>query len=132
MTRERYVLLLPVLVFSTVAVAFILGAIFPSLNSYFYLVYVLAVGGVIVVIDRLARRRVTEALTDERIQGIAGKCALLTLRIAVAATGIGVFVVMVVFPSVEAVRLLGVGALCAIGLQGLIFWVTFSVVRSRT
>lgn len=132
MTRERYTLILPVLVFTVVAAGFLLGVIFPSLSDRFFLAVALGGGAVIVVIDRLARRRVAEPISDERLQGIGEKAAFLSFRIATGAMILCAFGAIVAFPAPHPLRYIGVGAATTIGLQALVYTVAYTVIRSRS
>ncbi len=131
MTREMYTLLLPVLVFGLVALGFILGLVFPHLTSTFYLVYALAAVLVIFTTDRLARTKVKGVLTDERIDGIAGKSALISFRASIIVITATAMVMTYAFPATEAARLVAVGGTIAIGTQGLIYSIAFLAIRRK-
>ena len=131
MTRERYSALLPSLVFLLVALGFVLGAVAPNLTPLFYVVLALGGGGVILVVHRLTRKTVPEAVTDERIQGMVEAAAYISYRIAFAAIMIIGSVLLYVLPSVEGARFVGIGAFCAIAIQSVIYVISYSVIRIR-
>lgn len=132
MTRERYTLILPILVFAVVAVGFLLGLLIPSLTDLFFLCLALAAGAVIIVIDRLARKKVAEPISDERLQGIGEKAAFLSFRIAVGVIILCAFVVIIVFPAPHPLRYIGVGAATTVGLQSLIYTIAYAAIRSKS
>ncbi len=132
MTRKRYSLLLPAAMTFLMVSGFALGIADPKLTSLFFLLYALVGGVIVVVVDRAARQKVDEPLTDERIQGIAEKSAWLSLRVSMAPLGVGGFLLIYAFPSVAGLRLIGIGAVCSLALLFLIFGVAYGLVRSRT
>ena len=131
MKRERYAMILPFGVFAVVGIGFLLGIIFPDLSESFYLYLALGAGAAVLVIDGLARSRVREAITDERIRGLAEGAALTSFRIAAGTIGIFAIGTMAILPSGEAARLLAVGAALTIGLQGFIFSIAFAAMKSK-
>jgi uncharacterized membrane protein len=129
MTRERYSIIFPVLMLTVLAVAFLLSFVFPSLTSQFYLALAFAAGVVIFIIDRMARRKVDEPLSDERIQGIAQRSAWQSYRLAIILVFAASFVLIYAFSGIAELRLIGIGAVCAIALQSLVFGISFALNR---
>lgn len=131
MRRERYSMVLPISVLILVAVGFALGILIPNLQASFYIIFILAGGAIVLTIDRMARHRVDEAVTDERIQNIAEQAAFLAYKITFAMVMIVAVILINALPNIEGARLVGVGASCAIGLQSLIYGVCYSSIRGR-
>ena len=131
MTRSRYVAIVPSLMLAVVAVAIVLGILFTDLPIPFFLALGLVGGAAIIVIDRLARQRVSEPITDERIQRISEQAAHVGFRISGSVIIAVAMLLMYVFPATDASRMVGVGACCAVGVQGLAYTVTYLVIRSK-
>jgi uncharacterized membrane protein len=131
MTRSRYVAIVPSLLLAVVAVAVVLGMLFTDLPISFFLALGLVGGAAMIVIDRLARQRVSEPITDERIQGISEQAALVGFRISGSVIIVAGMLLMYVFPATDASKVVGVGACCAVGVQGLAYSVAYLVIRSK-
>jgi uncharacterized membrane protein len=129
MTRERYSMILPAGILIFVAAGLVLGLLVPSLTTAFYLISSVVGGAAIVVIDRIARRSVPEPVNDERLQMIAERSSWITFRIASIVIFIAGFILIYAFPAVEGLKLVGIGAVSAIALQGLVFGITAAVMR---
>ena len=131
MKRERYTVLLPGLVFSLVAIGFVVGLIFPQLDVSFYVVFIVAAGVVILSVDRIVRRRVEGAITDERLQSLAERAAWVAFRISIVAILATAMVLTYLYPATVEARLVAAGACCAIGLQAMVHAVGYAVMRGR-
>jgi uncharacterized membrane protein len=124
-------MLLPILVFVLVVAGFVLGLLMPNLRPTFYIVFVLAGGTLVLIVDRLSRHTVNEAVTDERIQSMAEQAAFFSYKITFATVLIVALVLINALPNIEGARLVGVGACCAIGLQSMIYVLSYSIIRRR-
>ena len=132
MTRKRYLVILPSLIVGFLAVGFLLGILVPTLPSSFYVVLVLVGGAVILLVDRLARRQVSEALTDERIDRIMDRSTMISFRVATVVAMVCCLALSAIFPSAESVRFIAVGVGCTLGLQSLILIGAYIVIRRRS
>ena len=131
MTREKYSIILPVLVFALIVLGFGLAAVIPNLQTTFFLTYVLCGGVIVVVIDRLFRRKVPGPLVDERVAGIAHSASWLSYRVTFVILTIGGFVLIYAFPSIQGLRLLGIGALISVAIQSLVYWIAFATIQRQ-
>lgn len=129
MTRQQHSLILPAGILIIIAAGFLLGALFPSLPASFYLICAVVGGIIILAIDMLAKRNLTEPLHDERLQGIAELSSWVTFRIAMVVAFVVGFLFIYAFPSVEGLKLVGIGAVCTVAFQGLVFGIVSAVIR---
>ena len=132
MRRERYVLILPVLVSFVVGLGFLLGSLFPRLPEPFYLLLALGAGAIIILVDRSARRRVTEPVNDERLLAIGERAAFLSFRFVTGIVMVLALTAAAVFPSPHPLRFIGVGAAVTIGLQAVVYVIAAAVMRSKS
>ena len=132
MTRERYMSIMPIGMFVIIAIGFVLGAIFPDLQATFYLVLALVAGAMLVLVDRMFRKRVSEPVNDERLQGMAEHAAWLAFKISFGILLVASITLMTAFPENDNTRLVGVGAYCALGVQGLAYGIAYLVIRNKT
>lgn len=129
MTREQHSLILPVGLLIVIAAGFVLSTVMPGIPASFYLIYAVVGGVIILGIVLLAKRRIPEPLTDERIQGIAESSSWITFRVMTAIIFVVGSFLMYAFPSVVGLKLIGIGAVCTIALQALVFAVVSAVLR---
>jgi uncharacterized membrane protein len=129
MTRKTYQAILPVSLAALMAIGFALSEIIPTLTSTFYLAYVVCGGVIVVVVDRLARRQLTEAVVDERITSIAQNASWVSFRIGAAILGIGGLVLIFAFPTTPGLKLLGIGALVSVSLQSLVYGIAYVAIQ---
>jgi len=131
MTRNNYNLITPVLMVLFIACAFGLSAIFPGLKPSFYLISAVCGGAVILGIDRLARKKVTEPITDERLQNISEHAVWISFRVSSAALIITGFVLIYGFADITELKFLGLGAVLSIAIQSLIYSITYPALQRR-
>jgi len=131
MTREKYSFIFPALLIALIVIGFILVALFPTLPYSFYLAYGLGGGAIVLVIDRVTRRTVKGPLTDERVRGTSENAAWVSYRITLVAVIVGGTILIYAFPSIQGLRLLGIGAVFSVALQSLIYGITLGLVRSK-
>jgi uncharacterized membrane protein len=131
MTRKKYVAMFPAMIVGGLILGYVLTWIFPSLPTYSILVFVAAVGAIIILVDRVLRARVDEPLNDERIQGIAERAAWLSYRISSIILGIGGGALIFVPLGREGFRLLGIGAWIAVALESLVFTLAYHGLQAR-
>lgn len=132
MTRKRYQVILPASLLVLMAAGFALSVIIPTLTVTFYLAYVVCGGVIVVGADRLARRKLTEAVVDERISSIAKSASWVSFRIGTVILMIAGFVLIFAFPNIQGLKLLGIGALVSVSLQALVYGIAyFAIQRHR-
>jgi hypothetical protein len=69
-----------------IVLAFLISYLFPALPWYFYLVFAVVSGTILLLIYKRIERGLTEAVSDERSTLVAMKAAFLTFRVTFPAT----------------------------------------------
>jgi uncharacterized membrane protein len=131
MSRDRYVLLIPLAVLSVVVLGFIISLLVPSLGPEFYLILAASAGLIIVLLDRVLRARLDEPTSDERIDSIVHQASYLSFRISFSLLVTGGIVLMFVLPDESQVRFVGMGLWIAMVLQSVLYGASYFVLRRR-
>ncbi len=132
MKRTRYSLIMPIGIAVIIASGFAISPFFPGLTAPFYLIYALCGGVIVLFIDRTALKRVTEPITDERLQGLVEKAYRISNRIGSAFLFIAAFILIFIFGDMTELKFIGLGALLAISVNSLVFTITYEILKRRT
>ena len=131
MSRDRYMLLIPLAVGSIVILGFVISLLVPTLGAEFYLILAASAGLIIILLDRMLRAKLDEPASDERIDSIAHHASYVSFRVSFSLMVAGGIVLMFLFPDESQIRFVGMGLWIAMAIQSVLYGGAYLVFRRR-